>query len=84
MIDFKSNNLYTDWQKLLRAHVDPHGEMGEEEYKSEWYFTPHDVRRISATPMRAAGVSDAVNQSILGHASTTMTDDLYDSALLEA
>jgi integrase len=39
--------------------------------------TPHDLRRTSASPAVAAGANVKAVQRMLGHASATMTLDVY-------
>ena len=79
VVGMKAERVYRLWGSALRDTVDPAGVMTDEEWKSR-SFSPHDVRRVSASLMAGAGVDVETRKSILGHVTDSMASH-YVSAM---
>lgn len=79
VVGMKSERVYRLWGSALRDTVDPAGMMTDEEWEAR-SFSPHDVRRVSASLMAGAGVDVETRKALLGHVTDSMASH-YVSAM---
>lgn len=63
--------LYEDWKKIITQYFEENGLTDRIE---ELYFSPHYIRKITATTLAAEGVSVQAAKEILGHMTDEMTE----------